>query len=79
MRKCKYLLRSRRLLELCQLADDTLSKGVTQATQRALDYLRNYVAPIVDQENKQESKEFRRLCTHVCLCLDAPDKHQQGK
>lgn len=79
MRKCKYLLRSRQLVELCKLADDgdNTDKGVSQATQRALDYLRNYVAPIVDQENTQETDEFRCLCTQVCLCLDALDKHQQ--
>jgi hypothetical protein len=81
VRKCKYLLRSRRLLELCKLADDndSTSKGVSQATQRALYYLRNYMDPIIDQENEQEIKEFRRLSTHVCLCLDAVDKHQQSK
>jgi hypothetical protein len=36
----------------------------------ALEYLRKYVTPMVDNHSKEEVGQFRRLCTHLCLSED---------
>lgn len=37
---------------------------------QALDYLRTFVAPIVDHDNKEEVEIFKKLCTHLCILED---------
>ncbi|EPB83057.1 hypothetical protein HMPREF1544_10194 [Mucor circinelloides 1006PhL] len=61
VRQCLFLLRTRKLNELCKQADATL---------QALDYLRTFVAPIVDHDNKEEVDIFKKLCTHLCILED---------
>lgn len=36
----------------------------------ALKYLRLYVTPLVNYDNKEEVKHFKQLCTHLCLSQD---------
>jgi hypothetical protein len=78
VRRSIYLLRARKLYELCKQAELTINfKGqqlyknnVSKETTIALEYLRNQVAPLVDHENKKEVNRFKQLCTHLCLSED---------
>lgn len=71
IRRCKYLLRTQKLHELCKQADKKYSPcDVNQDTLHALEYLRLYVTPLVNYENKEEFKHFKQLCTHLCLSQD---------
>jgi hypothetical protein len=33
----------------------------------ALHYLRKFIVPLVDYENKEEVTRLEQLCTHLCL------------
>lgn len=81
VRKCLYLIRTRKLYELCKQADMMMhfkghllqpqnSSTVSKETKEALDYLRNKVAPLVNHGSKEEVNRFRQLCTHLCLSQD---------
>jgi hypothetical protein len=73
-----YLLRTRKLSELCKQADGQLvfkgqpigHRSLTHETMQALDYLRQYVTPIIDYENKEEVEQFKKLCAHLCISED---------
>ncbi|KAF1802153.1 Muskelin N-terminus-domain-containing protein [Mucor lusitanicus] len=77
VRQCVFLLRTRKLSELCKQADVQFNfKGqlcqnkISEATMHALDYLRRCVTPIVDHDNKEEVNIFKKLCTHLCILED---------
>ncbi|KAI8967128.1 Muskelin N-terminus-domain-containing protein [Mycotypha africana] len=74
-RHCLYLLRTRRLQELSEEVNNNALNTTDAFTKKKhiLQYLREYVAPIVDHHNKSELKQFQLLCTHLCMATnDAP-------
>lgn len=87
VRQIFYLLRTRKLNELCKRADKQFvfkgqrigQQNVSEETMQALQYLREYVTPIIDYENKQEVEHFKKLCTHLCISEDIETKSQVGK
>ncbi|GAN02525.1 muskelin [Mucor ambiguus] len=77
VRQCLFLLRTRKLSELCKQADIQFKfkgqlhqKKISEATMHALDYLRKAITPIVDHDNKEEVDIFKKLCTHLCILED---------
>ncbi|KAI8641733.1 Muskelin N-terminus-domain-containing protein, partial [Parasitella parasitica] len=74
VRQCLFYLRTRKLNELCKQADtfkeQVSRKDTSQFTIQALDYLRTFVAPIVDHDSKEEVDTFKKLCTHLCILED---------
>lgn len=72
MRRCLYLIRTRKLHELCRQADKKLNtrNGVNVDTIDALDYLRTFVTPLVNGDSKEELDHFKQLCAHLCLSQD---------
>jgi hypothetical protein len=75
VRQCIYLIRSYRLYELCnkQLYAQSHTKefgperDLKEDTMDALHYLRKFIVPLVDYENKEEVTRLEQLCTHLCL------------
>ncbi|KAI7898194.1 Muskelin N-terminus-domain-containing protein [Cokeromyces recurvatus] len=63
VRKCLFLLRIERLKEL-------LNKSTSK--MEALKYLRHYLTPTINYENKEEVQEFKKLCTELC-CIEVND------
>ncbi|GAA5806192.1 hypothetical protein HPULCUR_011722 [Helicostylum pulchrum] len=81
MRRCLYLIRTRKLYELCKQAERKLdtSNQVSADTLYALDYLRKYVTPLVNGDSKDELNHFKKLCAHLCLSEDNLPKNGSYK
>ncbi|KAI7900702.1 Muskelin N-terminus-domain-containing protein [Cokeromyces recurvatus] len=60
LRKSLFMIRMQKLKELCNYV-------VTSDTLAALDYLRNYIVPVVNEDDVSDLKEFRQMCTNLCL------------
>jgi hypothetical protein len=44
-----------------------LNSNMRKDTIDALNYLRNYILPLVDHENREEVAQFKQLCAHLCI------------
>lgn len=86
VRRCLYLIRTRKLFELCREADIKFNvKGqplhrseISHDTLKALEYLRRYVTPLVNHESKEEVQHFKYLCSHLCLLEDTSEVKKSG-
>ncbi|GAA5813656.1 hypothetical protein MFLAVUS_007141 [Mucor flavus] len=80
-RRCLYLIRTRKLHELCKRAErkSGTSNRVSADTLYALDYLRKYVTPLVNEDSKDELNHFKKLCAHLCLSEDNLPKNDSYK
>ncbi|CEG84146.1 hypothetical protein RMATCC62417_17991 [Rhizopus microsporus] len=73
VRKCIYLIRARKLYEMCDKKLHIngerleLNSNMRKDTIDALNYLRNYILPLVDHENREEVAQFKQLCSHLCV------------
>ncbi|KAL0073983.1 Muskelin N-terminus-domain-containing protein [Phycomyces blakesleeanus] len=71
MRRSVFLLRTQKLREMHRQAEleqqNNPVKLVSTKTKQALEYLRSYVSPVLDEKCEEELDEFQRLC--ACLCL----------
>ncbi|KAI7872075.1 Muskelin N-terminus-domain-containing protein [Spinellus fusiger] len=74
LKRCLFTLRMQKLYELCDIAatatHELYSQGtfqISQETKAALDYLRNYVQPVLDHNDKQQSEVFKMICANILL------------
>lgn len=44
-----------------------LNSNMKKDTMSALNYLRDYILPLVDHENREEVTQFKQLCAHLCI------------
>ncbi|KAG1459111.1 hypothetical protein G6F56_006236 [Rhizopus delemar] len=75
VRQCIYVIRAHKMYEMCkrQLYSQPNTKQTgpdrdkKEDTLGTLNYLRKYIEPLIDYENKEEVCQLEQLCAHICL------------
>ncbi|KAI8979000.1 Muskelin N-terminus-domain-containing protein [Pilobolus umbonatus] len=72
LKRCFYLIHMQRLKELCRIAyrKGNPDNEISTETKTALDYLRNKVLKVVNEDDEKENYEIQQMCTSLCLTED---------
>lgn len=66
------MLRMQKLRELCRR--QTSPFAATTETMQALEYLRTKVAPLVDEDNESEKREFQMICSRMFISSEITEE-----